>query len=36
MVIYPQGWWYTGLTEDKIDQILDALEDGDAATELLA
>lgn len=36
MVIYPQGWWYTGLTEEKIDQILDALEEGDAATDLLA
>lgn len=32
MVIYPQGTWYGGVdSEDKIDEILDALEDGEIA-----
>lgn len=34
MVVYPGGWWYTELTEDKLDQILDALEDGQPAEAL--
>ena len=25
MVVYPEGWWYGDLTEDKIDEILDAM-----------
>ena len=35
MVIYPQGHWYGEVDEEKIDTILDALEDGSAAEELL-
>ncbi len=35
LVIYPQEWWYFELTEEKIDQILDALEAGQAVPELL-
>ena len=35
LVIYPQEWWYFGLTEEKIDQILDAVETGQAVPELL-
>jgi len=36
MVIYPQGYWYGGITdEDQIDEILDALEEGRAAEEYL-
>lgn len=32
MVIYPEGYWYGGIdNEEKIDEILDALEDGEAA-----
>lgn len=32
MVIYPEGHWYGKVeTEAAIDEILDALEDGDAA-----
>ncbi|MFW6171012.1 MAG: (2Fe-2S) ferredoxin domain-containing protein [Planctomycetota bacterium] len=31
MVIYPGGWWYTELTEEKIDAVLDALEEGQPA-----
>src|ERR1039457_2124708 len=35
MVVYPQGHWYAAVTEDKIDRVLDALEEGVAAGELL-
>ncbi len=35
LVIYPQAWWYYGLDEAKIDQILDAFESGDTVPELL-
>jgi (2Fe-2S) ferredoxin len=29
VVVYPQGWWYGNVkTEDDIDEILDALEEG--------
>ncbi len=32
MVIYPQGQWYGPVeSEDAIDEILDALEDGETA-----
>jgi len=35
LVIYPQAWWYFELSEEKVDQILDALESGEAVPELL-
>ncbi len=35
LVIYPEGYWYGDVDEAAIDQILDALEEGEAATELL-
>ncbi|MBN2711141.1 MAG: (2Fe-2S) ferredoxin domain-containing protein [Planctomycetes bacterium] len=36
MVIYPQGYWYGDIdSEDKLDQILDALEEGEAVEDLL-
>jgi (2Fe-2S) ferredoxin len=35
LVIYPQEWWYFELTEEKVDQILDALATGQAVPELL-
>ena len=35
MVIYPQGWWYGELNEDKLDQILDSLEEGEPVEDLL-
>ncbi len=35
MVIYPQGWWYGGLDEDKVDEVLDALEDGECCESYL-
>ncbi len=32
MIIYPENWWYGGLeNESAIDDILDALEDGNPA-----
>lgn len=34
MVVYPDNTWYGGVdSEDAIDEILDALEDGIVATE---
>ena len=35
MVVYPGAWWYGEVTEEKIDEILDALEDGAPAESLL-
>ena len=35
MVIYPMGHWYGELDESKIDEILDALEDGEAVQDYL-
>ncbi len=35
MVIYPEGWWYGKITEGKLDDILDALEEGQPAEEHL-
>ncbi len=35
MVIYPQAHWYGEITEEKIDQILDALEDDSAVENYL-
>ena len=36
VVVYPQGWWYTEVDEGKLDQILDALEEGEPVEEFLA
>lgn len=35
MVVYPAGSWYGEVNEEKIDTILDALQEGKEATELL-
>ena len=36
MVIYPDNLWYGGIeSEDDIDEILDALEDGETVEEKL-
>jgi (2Fe-2S) ferredoxin len=35
MVVYPEGSWYGEVTEEKIDEILDALQEGNEATDLL-
>jgi (2Fe-2S) ferredoxin len=35
MVIYPEGYWYGGLNEGVIDEILDALESGEPAEKHL-
>ena len=36
MVIHPQGLWYGGVeSEDVVDEILDALEDGEVAESRL-
>lgn len=35
MVIHPNNYWYGGITEDRIDEILDALEEGEAVQEYI-
>jgi (2Fe-2S) ferredoxin len=35
IVVYPQGWWYTEVDPEKLDQILDAMEEDEPAEELL-
>jgi (2Fe-2S) ferredoxin len=35
LVVYPEALWYGEVNEDKIDTILDALERGEPASELL-
>lgn len=35
MVIYPENSWYGEITESKIDEILDALEEGKAVEKYL-
>lgn len=35
MVVYPEGSWYGDMNEEKIDEVLDALQDGKEATHLL-
>jgi (2Fe-2S) ferredoxin len=36
VVVYPAGWWYPEVNSEKVEQILDALEQGQPAAELLA
>lgn len=35
VVVYPEGHWYGKMNEERIDQMLDALEEGKPAVELL-
>ena len=35
MIVYPQGWWYGEVDEEKIDEILDGIEDGEPCDGLL-
>ena len=35
MVVYPGAYWYGKLDEEKLDDILDALEDGTVAEQHL-
>lgn len=35
MIVYPGGWWYGKVNEEKLDRILDALEDKKPVPELL-
>jgi (2Fe-2S) ferredoxin len=34
MIVYPEAHWYGSVDEDKIDEILDALEEGKPAESL--
>ncbi len=35
MIVYPQNDWYGKVTEDAIDEILDAIENGERADNYL-
>ncbi|MDA3891042.1 MAG: (2Fe-2S) ferredoxin domain-containing protein [Salinivirgaceae bacterium] len=35
MVVHPQNFWYGAINEEKIDEILDALEEGKSVAEYL-
>ena len=35
LVIYPMGWWYGEITEEKIDEIMDGLENESPVEEYL-
>ena len=35
MVIYPNNWWYGKVTEESLDEILDALEEGECVESML-
>ena len=35
LVVYPQEWWYYELTQQKLDEILDALEQDQPVEALL-
>ncbi len=35
MIVYPEGHWYGEVNEEKIDEVLDALADGQTAEGLL-
>jgi (2Fe-2S) ferredoxin len=35
MVVYPAGSWYGEVDEEKVDAILDALQEGEEAADLL-
>ncbi len=35
MVVQPANLWYGGVTEERVDEILDALEEGNAVEEYL-
>jgi (2Fe-2S) ferredoxin len=36
MIVYPENHWYGEVNEEKIDEVLDALQAGEPATGLLA
>ncbi len=36
MVVYPEGKWYGEVTEEKVDEILDAIEENRVAEGALA
>jgi (2Fe-2S) ferredoxin len=35
VVIQPNNYWYGGMTEDRVDEVLEALEEGNAVEEYL-
>jgi (2Fe-2S) ferredoxin len=35
MIVYPEGYWYGSVNEEKIDAVLDGLAEGEPAEGLL-
>lgn len=35
LVVYPQGWWYSEVTDERVAEILDALEQDQPVADLL-
>ncbi len=35
MVVYPAGWWFGEMTEEKVDEVLDALDGGEPPQDYL-
>lgn len=35
MVVYPVGWWFGEMTEEKIDEVLDSIDSGELPNESL-
>lgn len=35
MAVYPENYWYGNVTENKIDEILDALSEGKSVNEYI-
>ena len=35
LVVYPHNLWYGGINEERVDEILDALEDGEVVEDYL-
>lgn len=35
LVVYPENWWYGKVDEERLDTILDALEEGEAVEDML-
>ena len=35
LIVYPEGWWYGSVTEDAVEDIIQALAQGKPADALL-
>jgi (2Fe-2S) ferredoxin len=35
LVVYPQGWWFSHVDEERVDESLDGIEDGQPAEGMM-